>query len=110
MTAPISTQVLTGTSVKLLCTVRSQTPVTVYWRRGSTTLESIIRQTGLVNVTHVIPSARSKHQGNYACVAVNDGGTTSAVTTVTVKGTCIQMCCFDFPLRKVDEGKCIISE
>lgn len=110
MTAPIIIQVLTGTSVKLLCTVRSQTPVTVYWTRGSTILESIIRQNGLVNVTHVIPSARSKHEGNYACVAINDGGTTSAVTTVTVKGTRIQMRCFEFSHRKADEGKCIISE
>ena len=92
ITAPGSIQVLTGTSLKLLCTVRSQAPVTVYWTRDRTTLESVIRQTGVVNVTHVIPSARSEHQGKYACIASNDGGTASAVTMVNVKGTCIQMC------------------
>ena len=87
ITAPGSIQVLTGTSLKLLCTVRSQAPVTVYWTRDRTTLESVIRQTGVVNVTHVIPSIRSKHQGKYTCIASNDGGTASAVTMVNVKGT-----------------------
>lgn len=85
VSTPATVDVLNGTTVELLCTVTTGSPAVVFWTRDNKRLGPVLRNTGIVNATHIIPSITTKHQGHYACIASNAGGTSSAVTMLTVK-------------------------
>ena len=86
VTAPVTVEVLSGSRVKLLCTIETGAPAKVQWTMNGKTLGPVLRRIGEVNITHTIPSVTSNTEGPYSCVASNVGGTTSAVILVAAKG------------------------
>lgn len=86
VTAPATVEVLSGSRVKLLCTIKTRAPAKVQWTMNGKTLGPVLTRIGEVNITHTIPSVTSNTEGPYSCVASNVGGTTLAVTLVAAKG------------------------
>lgn len=98
-----STSVAVGNPLRLECQVNEDTGVSITWTRDGkklhNTMDSKISFEEKV-VSLDIPKSKIKDTGTYVCTAINDAGSSSCSSAVTVKGKT-----FDLNLLCFDPGK-----